>query len=212
MATPVVDLANGDYLLPPGKIAMVVTYLEQLSPPDRAVIAAPEGTSLQRWHDVTVETYLDLFRAIGEPWLWFGRLLKTPQQLTDLFRDPRHQIYVVTRGQRRVGLLELAYQDEGNVEVSYFGLVPDETGRGAGQWLMDEAQRLAWSKPITKRLWVHTCTADHPAAIAFYQKMGFMPYARGIEIADDPRLNGIYAPNAGPVALPFMAADASGAR
>jgi hypothetical protein len=41
-----------------------------------------------------------------------------------------------------------------------------------------------------QRIWVHTCTSDHPAALGFYRKMGFVPYKRAIEIADDPRLTG----------------------
>jgi hypothetical protein len=31
---------------------------------------------------------------------------------------------------------------------------------------------------------------DHPAALAFYQRSGFRPFRRQIEVADDPRLDG----------------------
>jgi hypothetical protein len=37
---------------------------------------------------------------------------------------------------------------------------------------------------------VHTCTFNHPSAVAFYQRSGFRPFRRQIEIADDPRLDG----------------------
>jgi hypothetical protein len=37
---------------------------------------------------------------------------------------------------------------------------------------------------------VHTCTFDHPSAVAFYQRSGFHPFRRQIEITDDPRLDG----------------------
>jgi GNAT superfamily N-acetyltransferase len=204
MTFPTLDVPDGDYLLPPGKIASVVTHLEQLSAPERPPIQAPEGVTLQRWTEVTRETYLSLFREIGEPWLWFGRLLKSPEALQALFDNPRHHIYVVTRGELRIGLVELDHQSDGDVEVAYFGLIPSETGSGLGRWLMDEAQRLAWSAAETRRLWVHTCTADHPAALPFYQRMGFKPFARGLEILDDPRLSGLYPPEAGPVALPVI--------
>jgi hypothetical protein len=40
------------------------------------------------------------------------------------------------------------------------------------------------------RVWLHTCSFDHPAALAFYQRAGFRPFRRQIEIADDPRLDG----------------------
>jgi hypothetical protein len=52
---------------------------------------------------------------------------------------------------------------------------------------MNRAIERAWSKPIS-RLWVHTCTLDHPDALAFYLRSGFRAYARRVEVADDPRL------------------------
>ena len=63
-------------------------------------------------------------------------------------------------------------------------------GRGAGRWLMNQAVMRAWSRAI-RRLWVHTCTLDHPAALDFYRRSGFRAYARRVEVADDPRLVGL---------------------
>ncbi len=204
MGEPVLDVADGDYLLPPGKVAMVVTYLQSFVAPDRAEIAAPQGVSLRRWAEVTRETYLDLFREIGTPWLWYGRLQKSAVEIDAILADPKDEIFVVERDGRISGLLELAVQPAGDVEISYFGLVPGQTGRGLGSWLMDQAQRIAWTRPETLRLWLHTCTADDPAALGFYQKMGFAPYARGLEIVTDPRLRGLHAADAGPRSLPFI--------
>ncbi|EGF90640.1 acetyltransferase GNAT family protein [Asticcacaulis biprosthecium C19] len=204
MTTPVLDLASGDYMLPAGKIAMVVTYLEQRAPPQREPFGAPAGVSLKAWPQVDIDAYLDLFKAIGAPWLWFGRLLKSRTYLEALFADPNHKTWAVVRDTQKIGLLELDGQDDGNVEVSYFGFTPGQTGKGLGSWLMDQAQRLAWADQTTKRVWVHTCSADDPKALPFYQKMGFIPYARGIEIADDPRLTGIHSDDAGPAALPLI--------
>jgi len=33
--------------------------------------------------------------------------------------------------------------------------------------------RRAWQLPGTRRVWVHTCTQDHPHALANYRKRGF---------------------------------------
>jgi hypothetical protein len=41
-----------------------------------------------------------------------------------------------------------------------------------------------------RRIWLHTCTSDHPAALSFYQKFGFIEFKRAIGIEDDPRLTG----------------------
>lgn len=57
---------------------------------------------------------------------------------------------------------------------------------------MTAALEHAW-KPDTRRVWLHTCTFDHPGALRFYRKCGFEPYQRGLEIFNDPRLNGTLA-------------------
>jgi hypothetical protein len=54
---------------------------------------------------------------------------------------------------------------------------------------MNRALELAWSRPVT-RVWLHTCTFDHPAALAFYQRSGFRPFRRQVEVLNDPRLDG----------------------
>ena len=70
-------------------------------------------------------------------------------------------------------MLELDFRVEGTCELSYFGLVPELTGKGNGGWLMARALGLAWRKSVA-RVWVHTCTLDHPAALGFYRRHGFM--------------------------------------
>ena len=77
----------------------------------------------------------------------------------------------------------------GQCEIVFFGVTAKLIGSGAGRWLMNRALELAWSRPIA-RLWLHTCTHDHPAAVAFYQRSGFRAFRRQIEIEDDPRLDG----------------------
>ena len=68
---------------------------------------------------------------------------------------------------------------------------------------MNAGLSIAWSRPI-RRFWVHTCTLDHPAALAFYQRSGFRPFRRTIEIEDDPRTSGILPRTAAPHA-PYLA-------
>jgi hypothetical protein len=55
---------------------------------------------------------------------------------------------------------------------------------------MNRALEKVWQRPIS-RFWVHTCTLDHPNALAFYMRSGFVPFRRQIEIAPDPRLQGV---------------------
>ena len=63
--------------------------------------------------------------------------------------------------------------------------------------MMAHALREAWSGG-TRRVWLHTCTLDDPRALGFYLTMDFRPYARGIEISNDPRLQGLLPETAAP--------------
>jgi hypothetical protein len=54
---------------------------------------------------------------------------------------------------------------------------------------MNRTLEHAWPPTVT-RVWLHTCSFDHPSALAFYQRSGFRPFRRQVEIADDPRLDG----------------------
>jgi GNAT superfamily N-acetyltransferase len=60
------------------------------------------------------------------------------------------------------------------VEIAYFGLLPEFMGRGWGKYLLSEAARQAWRAGAT-RVWLHTCTLDHPAALPNYLRRGFRP-------------------------------------
>jgi hypothetical protein len=62
---------------------------------------------------------------------------------------------------------------------------------------MNRVIERAFAEPI-ERLHVHTCTLDHPGAAGFYLRSGFRPYARAVEVFDDPRLSGHIAPDAAP--------------
>ena len=61
---------------------------------------------------------------------------------------------------------------------------------------MEHAIAEAFARPIT-RFWVHTCTLDDPRALTFYRRSGFTPVAQEVEIAPDPRLNGLLPEDAG---------------
>lgn len=181
----------------PGMVATVVTNLEMLERPRPAPIP-PAPLRLVPWKQPDLGAYRTLFRRVGTPWLWFSRLVMADSDLAAILHDPAVEIYAVTdpRG-TEVGLLELDFRSLPNCELSFFGLVPELNGKGLGRWLMAQAKSLAWRKGV-ERFWVHTCTLDSPAALAFYVRSGFTPYGREIEIFADPRLAGILPREAAP--------------
>ncbi|WP_288943410.1 GNAT family N-acetyltransferase [uncultured Roseovarius sp.] len=182
-------LEDGLHAVPAGHTASVVTHLEMCA----EAAQRPEADLplvLARVTAPDSDWYLDLFRKVGAPWLWFGRLVMDRDELRTILSDERVHVYVVRDGTDEAGLLELDFRQHGDCELAYFGLAPEAVGGGAGRWLMNRAIRLAWAEGIA-RFHVHTCTLDHPAALEFYRRSGFTPYAREIEIAPDPRLSGL---------------------
>ena len=73
------------------------------------------------------------------------------------------------------GYFELQRHPGGDVELVYFGLVPERIGQGLGGAMLTAATEEAWRSGATT-VWLHTCTLDHPAAIANYRARGFEPY------------------------------------
>lgn len=190
------NLDSGFHDVASGMIATVVTSLEmRAAPVPRPEPVAPDLT-LELWRDPQPDAYRDLFRKVGEDWLWTSRLLLSDTDLTAIIHDPKVELHRLETPEG-VGMLELDYRNDGECELAFFGLSSGLVGRGAGRWLMNRALELAWSRPLS-RLWVHTCTLDHPAALEFYRRSGFTPYARQVEIMPDPRVSGLLPESAAP--------------
>lgn len=198
---------DGYHDVPPGRLPAVVTWLEMTEPPPARAATAVEGLELRRVAAPGLDWYRDLFRRVGGEWLWSSRLVMPDEALRAILADPRVEVHVLAHEGREVGLLELDRRQPGEVELAFFGLVPEMVGRGAGRFMMDRALALAWAGG-PRRVWVHTCTLDHPAALGFYLRSGFRAYRRAVEIAPDPRLTGELPREAAPW-LPLIEGDRS---
>lgn len=182
-------ISDGYTDVPPGKLATIVTSLEMDAPPQPRPV--PTGSwALRRVQLPALDWYRDLYRRIGEDWLWFSRLAMPTDDLQKILHSPEIQIYALVADGRDEGLLELDFRAAGDCELAFFGVTPAHVGRGAGRFLMNHAIEIAWSRPI-RRFWVHTCTLDHPSALDFYRRSGFTPFRAQVEVVDDPRLTGL---------------------
>jgi GNAT superfamily N-acetyltransferase len=191
--------------VPDGELAAVVTYLEMLEPPAAPV---PQSTlRLRRIAEPDPDSYRALFRKVGARWLWFSRLVMPDSELSAIIGDPRVELFEVAAVEPVVGMLELDFRIAGECEIAFIGLVPELAGQGHGRWLLAEALRLAWREGIS-RVHVHTCTLDHPAALAAYRRAGFSACKRAVERFPDPRLDGILPADCAPQ-LPLVGTLAS---
>jgi GNAT superfamily N-acetyltransferase len=182
-------IPDGYHELPAGKIASIVTYLEMKPPPELAEEPAPDGFALVRVEKPDLAWYRMLYRRIGENWLWFSRIVMGDDQLAAILHDPLVEVYLLRHQSDDAGLLELDCRQLPEVELAFFGLVPERIGKGTGGYLIREGIRRA-CRHNPSRFWLHTCTLDSPQALRFYQSVGFRAYKRAVEVAADPRLAG----------------------
>ena len=181
-------LPDGYSDVPAGKIAAIVTHLEMTARP--APRPDPAGAwSLRRVDNPGLDWFRNLYRRVGEEWLWFSRIRMPDAELAARLHAPQFEVYALVDDGLDEGFLELDFRESGQCEIGMFGVTAKLVGTGAGRWLMNRALGIAWSRPV-ERVWLHTCTFDHPAALAFYQRSGFRPFRRQVEVVDDPRLDG----------------------
>jgi GNAT superfamily N-acetyltransferase len=158
-----VDLATRTYLemRDPGALRPA-----RVSSPDIVVtrVTAPDP-SLWRW----------LYTEVGRAYRWFDRLGWTDDEARAYLEDPRTSLWLLRVGADTAGYFELRTEEDGGVEIVYFGLLPAFTGRRLGGHLLTEAVERAWSLGAS-RVWLHTCTFDHPAAIPNYLSRGFVVF------------------------------------
>lgn len=182
------QLHGGYFDIPAGHVATVVTSLQMHQKPELKQLPQPAGIELVPLIGVDLVTYRKLFHKVGNDWLWFSRIMMDDQRLTAILNSDNVQVFVVRDQGEDIGLLELEFTD-GECELSFLGLTRAATGKGLGRWVMNQAITHAWSRPVT-RFWVHTCSFDHPAALSFYIRSGFSPFAIQVDVKPDPRLSG----------------------
>ncbi|MDX1610309.1 MAG: GNAT family N-acetyltransferase [Halofilum sp. (in: g-proteobacteria)] len=183
---------------PSGSYRSVVTWLEMRAPPAAAAPAPPRpDVAMRRWQRPATADYLDLFHRVGDPWLWHGRLALGHDEIERLLRAPDYEVWRLWSGEEVAGLGELNRSRPGEVKLEYFGLVPGFIGAGLGGWFLRMLVHRAWREGV-ERVWLHTCSEDHPDAVAVYRRVGFEPYAREVEWVRDPRLRGLVPRDAGP--------------
>lgn len=184
-------------------LATIVTTLEmRRRPPLRPIPGS--RFRLVRWERPAIDRYRTLFARVGAPWLWFSRLVMAEPMLSAILDDPLIQVHaVIDPAGIEVGMVELDFRQPAACEISYFGLVPELAGQGHGRWLMAETLARAWNKGV-ERVWLHTCTLDHPGALGFYRAQGFVAVKRTIETFPDPRTSGVLPRDAAPQ-IPLLA-------
>lgn len=186
-----IDRASGSY-------RSIVTFLEMRSPPASGPPEPPRSdVGVARWQRPELDAYLDLFHRVGDPWLWHGRLEQSHAAIERLLGAPDYEVWRLWADGGVAGLGELDRSHAGEVKLEYFGLVPEWIGHGLGGHFLRTLVHEAW-RGDAERVWLHTCTEDHPGAVDVYRRVGFEPYDEQVEWVRDPRVRGLLPRDAGP--------------
>jgi GNAT superfamily N-acetyltransferase len=158
----------------PNIVTVRVTYMElRESPPPPIERCGVERIALER---PSLDEYLSLYRSVGAPLRWDQRLQMPESELRELLGGGLLSIYVLRNLQgHALGFCEFDLSAFPEIELKNFGLIPGAQGEGLGAWLLAVAIHEIW-RSSPRRIWLHTDTWDHPAAIRVYERAGFHVY------------------------------------
>jgi ribosomal protein S18 acetylase RimI-like enzyme len=162
------------------EIQVTRTYLEMLSPEQLRPTADPDPRpNIERIEKCPVSFFRYLYREVGRQFHWTDRLGWSDAAVQRHLDDPGLSVWVMSWRGAPAGYYELRKSEDGSTEIAYFGLLPEFIGRGWGGYLLSQAVESAWAGG-THRVWLHTCTLDHPAALPNYLKRGFRETRREV--------------------------------
>jgi GNAT superfamily N-acetyltransferase len=131
----------------------------------------------------SVPYYRFLHNAVGEDYNWRSRRKLPDDELAAVLGDPGNELLVLHVDGSPVGFAEFDRRQPDDIELVQFGLMGDFIGQGLGTWFLQQTIDKAWScQP--KRLWLHSCTLDHPVAVPTYKNAGFVVFKQEVIVRE----------------------------
>ena len=145
-------------------------YLEINSLEDLKTKAVPsESFSIKEEDKNNFALNKFFYKQIGKKHEWVDRLIWQDKNWMDYISNKNLKTFVLQKDNDLVGYFELILNNN-NCEIAYFGLLEEFIGKGYGGFLLSEALRIGFKS--ANRIWVHTCSLDHPNAIENYKSRG----------------------------------------
>lgn len=173
-----------------------ITYLQLWHPSQLQPAVETGGLELRRVDDPVGEaaSLRELHDRIARAHCWSSLGWSDQRWRTWLQGADQRHWYIEEDG-RRVGWASLQAHADGDVEIDNFGLVPEAVGRGRGGQALTGMTRHAWAfadelrRPSRRRgrIFLHTSSWDHPAALPNYRARGFQPYREVARLRRVPR-------------------------
>ncbi|MBD3647108.1 MAG: GNAT family N-acetyltransferase [Pseudomonadales bacterium] len=160
-----------------------VWHLEMTDPAKAPTAGQARPYDLQKVTTPLPELSRFLYITVGGPWRWYMRADWSWDQWRSWLARDVIETWVARVDGTPIGYFELEVQPGQTTEILYFGLIPEFIGNGYGKSLLEDAIDRAW-RLGGKRVWLHTCTLDHPAALHNYQARGFRVFKEE-DVEDD---------------------------
>ena len=109
------------------------------------------------------------YKQIGKRHQWVDRLIWQDKDWLKYISNKNLKTYIFKRENDLVGYFELIFNNN-DCEIAYFGILEEFIGKGYGGFLLSEALKIGFKR--ANRIWVHTCSLDHPNAIDNYKSRG----------------------------------------
>lgn len=153
-----------------------ITYLEMRSPAE--LRPKPCADPQFRVAEAVVKQWefnRFLYLLVGRDWSWNDKRTWTDERWKAYAEADSLRTFAGYVAGSVAGYYELRPDGEGGIEIAIFGLTPRFVGRGLGGALLTSALEEAW-RMRPGRVWLHTCTLDHPAALPNYLARGMRVY------------------------------------
>lgn len=158
-----------------------VTHLEMRARPARIPMPLGPRLALMRAPAIPLAFYRWLYEQVGRPHHWQMRRDLDDAALAAAIHGTDIEISVLYCDGAPAGFFELGLSGlPEEVEIVYFGLVPDFQGRGLARFFLSEAIQAAFVHDPQK-VTLQTNTLDSPRALILYQKAGFRPVAWSVQ-------------------------------
>ncbi len=109
------------------------------------------------------------YKQIGKGHQWIDRLIWQDKDWLKYISNENLRTYILKKENDLVGYFELIFNNN-DCEIAYFGILEEFIGKGYGGFLLSEALKIGFKR--ANRIWVHTCSLDHPNAIENYKSRG----------------------------------------
>ncbi len=152
------------------------SWMLELFEDSKKQLAPKPSCVIKRELDYDIQAYLDLHKRVSVGLSWFERLLMSESEVAKIVHDPATHLLIMYENKVPIGLLEMHKEDNNKeVRIIYFGILEEYIGRGYGDFFFNHAIAYAFHLHIA-RLYLSTCSLDHPRAIQFYQHQGLKIY------------------------------------